>query len=70
MIDATHLKAHRTAVSRSDQTVRSNTPNDKTLYRQRHKIENVFGRRKSLPLRKPGTGGASPCAMTDARAPS
>jgi len=43
---------------------------DKILYRQRHKIENVFGRLKSLPSRKRGTGGASQHDTTDARTPS
>ena len=43
---------------------------DKTLYRQRHKIENVFGRLKSLPPRKRGTGDASQPDSTDAPTPS
>jgi putative transposase len=43
---------------------------DKTLYRQRHKIENVFGRLKSLPLRRQGTGDASQPDTTDAPTPS
>jgi hypothetical protein len=38
------------------------------LYRQRHKIENMFGRLKSLPPRRRGTGAVSQPATTDARA--
>ena len=39
---------------------------DRILYRQRPKIENMFGRLKSLPARRRGTGGAYTPAMTDA----
>ncbi len=39
-------------------------------YKQRNLVERMFGRLKSLPSRRRGTGGASPCAMTDAPIPS
>jgi len=45
-------------------------PHDRMLYRQRHKIENMFGRLKSLPPRRRGTGGASTPATTAAPTPS
>jgi hypothetical protein len=39
---------------------------DKTLFRQRHKVENMFAKLKGLPRRRPGTGAALPPDMTDA----
>ena len=43
---------------------------DKVLYRQRHKVENLFAKLKSPPPRRRGTGGASQRATTDAPTPS
>ncbi len=44
-------------------------PHDPVLYRRRHRINNMFGRLKSLPRRRPGTGDVFTPATTDALTP-